>query len=127
MGSLLIVNGGEIATTLPRGVPCPPDQGGGGGTGAVHVVNLHAPSPNQAPIFDPPALSIAVGDIVLWQWDDSLPHSTTSDTGAWDSGVHTGMPFSFPHTFTGPGTFAYHCSIHGGTGGVGMSGTVTVI
>jgi plastocyanin/FtsP/CotA-like multicopper oxidase with cupredoxin domain len=128
MGSLLIVNGGEAATTLPRGAPCPPDMGGGGGgTGTVHVVKLHAPSPNQPPIFDPSTLPIAVGDIVRWQWDDSLPHSTTSDTALWDSGVHTGTPFTFDHTFTGPGSFAYHCAIHGATGGVGMSGTVTVI
>ena len=126
MGSLLIVNGGEIATTLPRGAACPPDMGGGG-TGTVHVVKLHAPPGPNPPIFDPPAVSVAIGDVVRWQWDDSLPHSTTSDTGLWDSGVHTGMPFTFDHTFTSPGTFAYHCSIHGGTGGLGMSGTVTVI
>ncbi len=129
MGSLLIVNGGEAATTLPRGVPCPPDMGGGG-TGTVHVVKLHPPAnspPGTAPIFDPSTVSVAVGDIVRWQWDDSQPHSTVSDTGLWDSAVHTGMPFTFDHTFTGPGVFPYHCAIHGGAGGLGMSGTVTVI
>ncbi len=125
MGSLLIVNGGEAATALPRGVPCPPDTGGGG-TGTVHVVKLHPPAPNQAPIFDPPTLSIPVGDIVRWQWDDNDVHSTTSDTGAWDSMVHS-QPFTFDHAFNAPGTFPYHCSIHGATGGIGMSGTITVI
>jgi len=128
MGSLLIVNGGEAATTLPRGVPCPPDMGGGGGTGTEHTVTLHQLSPNQPPIFDPPLLTIPVGDTVRWQWGDTQSHSTTSDTGAWDSGVHTAPPpFSFPWTFTAPGTFPYHCAIHGATGGIGMSGTITVI
>jgi plastocyanin/FtsP/CotA-like multicopper oxidase with cupredoxin domain len=127
MGSLLIVNGGEAATTLPRGVPCPPDQGGGGGTGVTHTVTLHTVDPNKGPIFDPPTLSIAVGDTVRWVWGDSLPHSTVSDSGLWDSTVHTSMGFLFDHTFNAPGAFPYHCAIHGATGGVGMSGTITVI
>ena len=74
------------------------------------------------------AYALPVGDIVRWQWGDTQSHSTTSDTGAWDSGVHTAPPpFSFPWTFTAPGTFPYHCAIHGATGGIGMSGTITVI
>ena len=72
----------------------------------------------------PKSVAIKAGDTVQWHWAEDN-HSTTSDTGIWDSGVqNTG--FNFPHTFSLPGTFPYHCSIHGGVGGLGMSGTVTV-
>ena len=33
---------------------------------------------------------------------------------------------SFTHTFTTTGSFPYYCQYHGGPGGSGMSGTVTV-
>jgi len=79
------------------------------------------------PVFDPADISIAVGDTIHWLWDDASPHSTTSDSGVWDSGVHTGAGFVFDQTFTSAGSFPYHCAIHGASGGVGMSGTVTVL
>jgi plastocyanin len=81
--------------------------------------------------FSPSAVTIKPGDTVHWVWDGGL-HSTTSVPGSaesWDSGVN-GAPFTFDHTFTHTGTFAYYCQIHGflqpnGTVG-GMSGTITV-
>ncbi len=53
-------------------------------------------------------------------WVDSF-HSTTSDTGVWDSGQH-GTPNMFDFTFNQAGTFPYHCTVHGTV----MNGTVTV-
>ncbi len=48
------------------------------------------------------------------------PHTTTSDTKAWDSGkLAKGATFS--HKFMTPGSFAYHCSIH-----PDMKGTINV-
>jgi trimeric autotransporter adhesin len=81
--------------------------------------------------FSPKAVSINVGDTIHWVWDANF-HSTTSVSGIaeqWDSGVHD-TPFTFDHTFTTVGSFAYYCVIHGfdngdGTAG-GMSGTITV-
>jgi plastocyanin len=35
-----------------------------------------------------------------------------------------GQTFSF--TFSRPGTFPYHCRVHGAAGGQGMAGSVTV-
>jgi plastocyanin/FtsP/CotA-like multicopper oxidase with cupredoxin domain len=122
MGSLLLIRGGEFAFGLPTGVPCPPDTGGtqAGGT------EVHLTTSAQ---FSPQAIMINAGDTVTWKWDDGTDHSATSDTGIWDSGVKSGgPPFpQFSHTFTAPGTFPYHCVIHGAPGGVGMSGTVTVM
>jgi len=81
--------------------------------------------------FQPSTLTINVGDTVHWVWNSNF-HSTTSVAGIaeqWDSGVHN-SGFTFDHTFTQVGSFAYYCQIHGfdngdGTAG-GMSGTITV-
>jgi prepilin-type N-terminal cleavage/methylation domain-containing protein len=75
---------------------------------------------------------INVGDTVRWNWVAGS-HSTTSVTGSleqWNSMDHT-PTFTFDHTFTHVGMFAYYCDIHGfdngnGTAG-GMSGRVTVM
>ncbi|MCX6929767.1 MAG: Ig-like domain-containing protein [Verrucomicrobia bacterium] len=73
--------------------------------------------------FSPPAVTINVGDQVVWTWN-SPSHSTTSDTaGLWDSGIHS-APFSFSHTFTTAGAFPYHCSNPFHTT---MKGSVTVV
>jgi plastocyanin len=96
----------------------------------VHIFNFDfSENPQGGAIVDP---TIHVGDTVHWVWDSGF-HSTTSVAGiaeSWDSG--TNLPgFSFDHTFTHVGTFAYYCKIHGldngnGTAG-GMSGTVAVV
>jgi plastocyanin len=60
--------------------------------------------------FSPNTVSIKVNDSVTWTWVGS-PHSTTSDTGLWDSGVlETGATFS--HKFTSAGSFPFHCNVH---------------
>ncbi|HEY2798744.1 MAG TPA: hypothetical protein VGK26_12705 [Thermoanaerobaculia bacterium] len=67
--------------------------------------------------------TIHVGDTVHWVWQSS-PHSSTSDTGVWDSDVHN-QGFTFDRQFTSAGNFPYHCVIHGSPGS-GMHGTVVV-
>jgi plastocyanin len=53
-------------------------------------------------------LIINVGSTVRWTNTDNTPHTTTSDTGVWDSsGLRMGESFDF--TFTTAGTFLYHC------------------
>jgi plastocyanin len=48
---------------------------------------------------------------VTWTNRDTVPHTVTGDSGAWDSGqIQPGATFS--HAFDQPGTYAYHCSIH---------------
>jgi len=120
MGSLLIVNGGELAFQLPRGVPCPAEMPTGGGGGGPQTVTVHI----QDFKFVPDPVSIKVGDTVHWVWDNDN-HSTTADGGAWDSGVrNTGS--TFDHTFPSAGTFPYYCLVHGGPGGAGMHSSVIV-
>jgi plastocyanin len=113
MGSLLIVNGGEVFTALPTGVPCPPmDTAAPPGTHTVDVVDFS---------YNPQTINISAGDTVHWVWqaDD---HSVTSDvSGQFGSGVNN-TGHTFDHMFMSAGTFNYHCSVHG----AGMHGMVVV-
>lgn len=61
--------------------------------------------------FQPEVLKVKVGAKVTWTNDDTVAHTVTADTDSFASGnVQPGGSFSF--TFTRPGTYAYHCSIH---------------
>jgi plastocyanin len=81
---------------------------------ATSAVNI------QNSAFAPTSTTIKVGDTVTWTNRDAFSHTSTSDNGAWDTGVIVaGASGSF--TFRSAGTFAYHCSIHSF-----MKGTVTV-
>jgi plastocyanin len=76
--------------------------------------------------FNPPTLQVTVGTKVTWTNKDGVGHSTTSDTNVWDSGLLANGA-SFSHTFSQAGTFPFYCKPHGGPGGKGMSGTITVV
>jgi len=61
--------------------------------------------------FQPDVLKVKVGAKVTWTNDDTVPHTVTADTNSFASGnLQPAGSFSF--TFTRPGTYAYHCSIH---------------
>lgn len=76
MGSLLIVQGGEVAGRLPRGtteaasvpVSVPP--------GTVHEVSIHDTQ------FDPTSFDAKMGDVVCWTNNDVQDHTVTSDSGS---------------------------------------------
>ena len=70
--------------------------------------------------FAPGTISIARGTRVRWANMDSTGHTTTSNSGAWDSGV-IAAGGSFGRVFRRAGTFRYHCSIH-----TTMHGTIRV-
>jgi plastocyanin len=61
--------------------------------------------------FSPTAVTINVNDQVRWTWIGSIGHTTTSDTGLWDSGIN-GNGATFVNTFTTAGRFPYHCTVH---------------
>jgi len=61
--------------------------------------------------FGPQVVAVKLGVAVHWSNRDSEAHTVTSDTGAFSSTVlQPGAGYSF--TFTKPGTYAYHCTIH---------------
>jgi plastocyanin len=74
-----------------------------------------APAANAASIsgfsFQPGVLKVKPGAKVTWTNDDGVTHTVTADSKWFDSGpLQPGASFSF--TFTRPGTYAYHCSVH---------------
>jgi plastocyanin len=73
--------------------------------------------------FDPAVLTVKAGTTVTWQNQDGAPHAIASDSGApaafTSSQLATGASYSF--TFSQPGTYTYHCSIH-----PSMTGTIVV-
>ena len=108
------------ASTLGRraspGRPTGPASGGGPASAATHGVSEVDFN------FVPATVTIGVGDTVTWTNNATDPHTSTSDTGIWDSGsMSPGATFS--HTFNSAGSFAYHCTFHQS---LGMVGTVIV-
>ena len=87
--------------------------------------------PGSALVFAPAALTIAVGDTVLWIWQ-SGGHSVVSGPpgsadGLFCSPFNTQCPNpllsdtgnTYAHTFTQAGSFPYYCSSHFTQGMVG--------
>ena len=75
--------------------------------------------------FQAEELTIPAGTTVTWTHNGSLPHTVTADDGAFDSGtLQTGD--TFQHTFNEPGSYPYHCELHGAAGGTGMAGVIVV-
>ena len=70
--------------------------------------------------FMPSSLTVHVGDTVRWTNRGPSMHTTTSNTGLWDSGtLAVSQTFSFK--FTATGVYSYHCNIH-----PTMTGVITV-
>jgi plastocyanin len=86
-----------------------PGPSGGGNT--VTITNF---------AFSPADLTVKTGSTVTWTNNDPASHTITADAGAFSSDpVAKGGTYQF--TFSQPGTYAYHCSIH-----PSMKGTIIV-
>ncbi|HVT59691.1 MAG TPA: Calx-beta domain-containing protein [Thermoanaerobaculia bacterium] len=95
----------------------------------------HNVSATSSATFSPANLTINVGDSVTWTNASGLMHNVTADNGSFrcangcDGAGGDGTPsgaWTFTKTFNQAATIAYHCEIHGASGGIGMSGTLTV-
>jgi plastocyanin len=71
--------------------------------------------------YEPDPVVVQVGGKVIWQNEDTAPHTATADEGSFDTGtIENGKLGSA--TFKQPGTFTYFCEIH-----PTMHGTVEVV
>jgi plastocyanin len=71
--------------------------------------------------YDPDPVTIEEGGKVIWQNEDSAPHTATADDGSFDTGtLAEGKRGS--ETFKEAGSYPYICSIH-----PYMKGTVEVV
>lgn len=80
--------------------------------------------------FEPKETTVLVGATVTWVWGTGATgHNVVPDDGTTPatSGALASAPNSYSFTFNELGTFHYHCQAHGNVGGVGMSGTVSVV
>jgi len=98
------------------------------GGSVTNTVNLA----DQA--FNPGSVTVPAGTTVTWQWPTSTTcsdgyggyftcptHSVTFDDGS-NIASPTQSTGTFTRTFSAPGTYKYHCAVHG----TAMSGQVIV-
>jgi plastocyanin len=92
------------------------------GTALVQILNGSSTNTNLQG-FSPQNMTLVMGvnNTVVWLNDDYAIHTGTAIDGSFDSGfIEPGGNFAY--TFTTPGTYEYHCTIH-----VWMKGTITVL
>lgn len=101
-------------------------DGGGPPVGATVTVFGPDAGGNR---FEPSVVTITAGESVTWVWDDNaVNHNVVADDrfNPATSGTPTNAPETYTFVFNTVGTFNYYCQVHGGLGGVGMSGQVIV-
>jgi YVTN family beta-propeller protein len=102
--------------------------GAGAGGQAAQAAPANPAQPPQAPApvaasqgdvavsiakfaFEPASITISAGQSITWTNAEPVAHTTTSDDKVWDSGSLSPNG-TFTKTFSQPGTYAYHCTIH---------------
>jgi plastocyanin len=72
--------------------------------------------------FKPATRNVSVGTKVIWRnMSFGRNHTSTSDTGLWDSGTIPPSGGTFSLRFRTVGTFTYHCAME-----ASMKGTINV-
>jgi uncharacterized repeat protein (TIGR01451 family) len=89
-----------------------PEIGGAFWLAALPVLGAEATVSIVDFAFNPPLVSIHVSDSVIWTWVGPTPHTSTSDTGLWDSGFMSATASQFTNSFKLAGSFPYHCTLH---------------
>jgi plastocyanin len=91
-------------------------------------VTIQVLGPSGGNRFAPAEVTIQAGQTVAWVWPaGALDHNVApDDTQPTASGSPGDGPMEYRFTFTTAGAYAFYCVVHGGPGGAGMSGTVTV-
>lgn len=84
------------------------------------LINSSSSSTRQLPVanidivdfnFNPANISLNRGTTVIWANRGHVPHTVTSTTNLFDSGIlMPGGQFSF--TFANPGIYPYFCKLH---------------
>src|SRR5262249_24093215 len=130
---VLVACGGQTTTATPTATTAP--------TQAPTATPTPSPAPATVPLgaiivkmvektpghytFDPAAITIKAGTVVVWINMSDGKHTVTSDPGA-PSAFNTTNLVTQNHTFalmfTTPGTYHYHCTVHPVT----MKATITV-
>jgi plastocyanin len=71
--------------------------------------------------YSPEPVTAKVGDVIGWMNNDTTPHTATLDDNTCTTDtINVGASGAL--TFSAPGTYAYHCTIHPAI----MKGTITI-
>jgi plastocyanin len=71
--------------------------------------------------YEPDPVVVQAGGKVIWQNEDTAPHTATADDGSFDTGIIEKGKLGSA-AFKEPGTFTYFCEVH-----PTMHGTVEVV
>ncbi|MGE5358833.1 MAG: cupredoxin family copper-binding protein [Bacteroidales bacterium] len=93
----------SVSPTSPSPSPSPSPAPGGSAGVTINISNS---------AFAPSSMTVKVGQTVAWQNSDSITHTATANSGAFDTGAIAPGSTSAAITMSTAGTFAYHCSIH---------------
>jgi plastocyanin len=104
------------------------------GSPATFTAAATEPGPSETTVavgdnfFSPQALTITAGTRVVWNWAPTARYHNVVPDGTIPtrSGNPVDGPATYQFQFDTPGTYRYYCEVHGGPGGIGMSGIVTV-
>jgi plastocyanin len=112
VGSLLVIDGGELALPLPEGQALPVDYEEPAPLPKAYVPVTHEVIIRDGPShFNPKIIIIFVGDTIRWINQGQQQHSATSDKGIWLSPtIDPGQMHEVK--FTRPGDNWYHCDFH---------------
>jgi plastocyanin len=86
----------------------------GSSAAAANTVEMHNLQ------YSPAFLTVSIGSTVTWKNTEVAPHSVTSDTGLFDSGLFSPGE-GYTYTFNTAGTYHYRCKLQ-----AGMTGTICV-
>ena len=115
MGIVMFTFGGCKSDTSSSYGSSGSPGGAGGGVPPNTVVMANT-------AFSPSTMTVPRGTTITWKNNDGIVHTTTSNTGVWNSGdVAPGS--SKMVTFNTAGTFPYFCAYHQM---MGMTGTIIV-
>jgi plastocyanin len=122
---LVACGGSGSDSTSTEAETVPAGQGSGSGTESEPAPSGKAQKSEKVQIveftYEPDPVVVQAGGKVIWQNEDTAPHTATADDGSFDTGtIEKGKLGSA--TFKEPGTFTYHCEIH-----PTMHGTVEVV
>ena|SRR5215218_6914146 len=105
---------------------------GGGAAETTAEPSGNAPAPSGEAVraakvkiveftYGPDPVTVQVGGKVIWQNEDTAPHTATADDGSFDTGTLARGKIK-SETFKRAGTYPYFCEIH-----PTMHGTVEVV
>jgi len=130
LGLVACGGGGSDSTSTATETATTTEEAGGASAGGETSKSEPAPSGEAAKSekvqivefsYEPDPVVVQAGGKVIWQNEDSAPHTATADDGSFDTGtIEEGKLGSA--TFKEPGTFTYYCEIH-----PTMHGTVEVV